>query len=110
MARTWAGFRAFFGSPPGAFPYPGRDRPPAGAAGYSPPQQKLNSGRHRVLPPPTLATPAALRRRFRPGKTVLVMRQVTERPEGLWAGTVKLVGTTRAIILTEVKDLLEDPG
>ncbi len=38
------------------------------------------------------------------------MRQVTERPEGLWAGTVKLVGTTRAIILTEVKDLLEDPG
>jgi UDP-N-acetylglucosamine 2-epimerase (non-hydrolysing) len=38
------------------------------------------------------------------------MRQVTERPEGLWAGTVKLVGTTRTIILTEVKNLLEDPG
>ena len=43
------------------------------------------------------------------GKPVLVMREVTERPEGVWAGTVKLVGTTRPIILTEAKDLLEYP-
>jgi UDP-N-acetylglucosamine 2-epimerase (non-hydrolysing) len=43
------------------------------------------------------------------GKPVLVMREVTERPEGVWAGTVKLVGTTREIILAEVKDLLENP-
>ena len=44
------------------------------------------------------------------GKPVLVMREVTERPEGVWAGTVKLVGTTRETILAEVKDLMEDPG
>ena len=44
------------------------------------------------------------------GKPVLVMREVTERPEGVWAGTVKLVGTNRKIILAEVKDLMEDPG
>jgi len=44
------------------------------------------------------------------GKPVLVMREVTERPEGVWAGTVKLVGTTRETILAEVKDLLENPG
>jgi UDP-N-acetylglucosamine 2-epimerase (non-hydrolysing) len=43
------------------------------------------------------------------GKPVLVMREITERPEGVWAGTVRLVGTTRKTILTEVKALLEDP-
>ncbi|MCL4503938.1 MAG: UDP-N-acetylglucosamine 2-epimerase (non-hydrolyzing) [Deltaproteobacteria bacterium] len=43
------------------------------------------------------------------GKPVLVMREVTERPEGVWAGTVKLVGTSRETILAEVKALLEDP-
>ncbi len=33
------------------------------------------------------------------GKPVLVMRQITERPEGVWAGKVKLVGSTRETIL-----------
>ncbi len=43
------------------------------------------------------------------GKPVLVMREVTERPEGVWAGTVKLVGTDRFQILKEVDDLLTNP-
>lgn len=43
------------------------------------------------------------------GKPVLVMREVTERPEGVWAGTVKLVGPHRERILMGVKELLEDP-
>jgi UDP-N-acetylglucosamine 2-epimerase (non-hydrolysing) len=43
------------------------------------------------------------------GKPVLVMRGVTERPEGLWAGTVKLVGTGRKKIVAEVKELLDNP-
>jgi UDP-N-acetylglucosamine 2-epimerase (non-hydrolysing) len=42
------------------------------------------------------------------GKPVLVMREVTERPEGLWAGTVKLVGTDRKNIFTAVKELLDN--
>ncbi|MFN0122472.1 MAG: non-hydrolyzing UDP-N-acetylglucosamine 2-epimerase [Blastocatellia bacterium] len=42
------------------------------------------------------------------GKPVLVMRDVTERPEGVAAGTVKLVGTTRETIVGEVRCLLED--
>jgi UDP-N-acetylglucosamine 2-epimerase (non-hydrolysing) len=42
-------------------------------------------------------------------KPVLVMREVTERPEGLWAGTVKLVGTDRKNIFTMVKELLDNP-
>ena len=42
------------------------------------------------------------------GKPVLVMREVTERPEGVWAGTVKLVGTDRDRIVREVRNLLED--
>ena len=44
------------------------------------------------------------------GKPVLVMREVTERPEGVWAGTVKLVGPDRHRILAGVKELLEDPA
>lgn len=44
------------------------------------------------------------------GKPVLVMREVTERPEGIWAGTVKLVGTKRERIFREVKELLETPA
>lgn len=44
------------------------------------------------------------------GKPVLVMREVTERPEGVWAGTVKLVGTDRQRILKGVKELLENPA
>ena len=44
------------------------------------------------------------------GKPVLVMREVTERPEGVWAGTVKLVGPDRRRILAGVKELLENPA
>jgi len=42
------------------------------------------------------------------GKPVLVMRDVTERPEAVDAGTVKLVGTDTATIVTNVEDLLEN--
>ncbi|GAA0540760.1 UDP-N-acetylglucosamine 2-epimerase (non-hydrolyzing) [Rhizomicrobium palustre] len=42
------------------------------------------------------------------GKPVLVMRKVTERPEAVAAGTVRLVGTDTHIILDEVGRLLDD--
>ena len=42
------------------------------------------------------------------GKPVLVMRDTTERPEALSAGTVKLVGTDHDLIVSEVSQLLED--
>jgi len=42
------------------------------------------------------------------GKPVLVMRNTTERPEALDAGTVKLVGTDHDLIVDEVSRLLED--
>lgn len=42
------------------------------------------------------------------GKPVLVMRDTTERPEALDAGTVKLVGTDYDRIVSEVSALLED--
>ena len=42
------------------------------------------------------------------GKPVLVMRDTTERPEALDAGTVKLVGTNYDMIVTEVSYLLDD--
>lgn len=42
------------------------------------------------------------------GKPVLVMRDTTERPEALEAGTVKLVGTDHDIIVNEVSALLDD--
>ena len=42
------------------------------------------------------------------GKPVLVMRNTTERPEALDAGTVKLVGTNHDLIVSEVSQLLED--
>ena len=42
------------------------------------------------------------------GKPVLVMRNTTERPEALEAGTVKLVGTDHDLIVNEVSRLLED--
>lgn len=42
------------------------------------------------------------------GKPVLVMRDTTERPEALSAGTVKLVGTDYSKILNEVSTLLDD--
>jgi len=41
------------------------------------------------------------------GKPVLVMRDTTERPEAVDAGTVKLVGTDYNLIVTEVSNLLE---
>lgn len=42
------------------------------------------------------------------GKPVLVLRDVTERPEAIEAGTVKLVGTDKKVILKEVEKLLLD--
>ncbi|MBB4860782.1 UDP-N-acetylglucosamine 2-epimerase (non-hydrolyzing) [Novosphingobium chloroacetimidivorans] len=42
------------------------------------------------------------------GKPVLVMRETTERPEGVEAGTAKLVGTDAATIVTEISTLLDD--
>jgi len=42
------------------------------------------------------------------GKPVLVMRDTTERPEALQAGTVKLVGTDTAMITKEAQRLLDD--
>jgi UDP-N-acetylglucosamine 2-epimerase (non-hydrolysing) len=42
------------------------------------------------------------------GKPVLVMRDTTERPEALEAGTVKLVGTDYHLIVSEISRLLED--
>ena len=44
------------------------------------------------------------------GKPVLVMRNTTERPEALDAGTVKLVGTDHDLIVSEVSRLIEDPS
>lgn len=43
------------------------------------------------------------------GVPVLVLRDVTERPEGIQAGTLKLVGTKRQRIINESKYLLNDP-
>ena len=42
------------------------------------------------------------------GKPVLVMRETTERPEGVTAGTAKLVGTDTKVIVTEMFNLLDD--
>ncbi len=44
------------------------------------------------------------------GKPVLVMRDTTERPEGIAAGTLKLVGTDEQVIYDNFKLLLEDPA
>lgn len=43
------------------------------------------------------------------GKPVLVMRDTTERPEAVEAGTVKLVGTDTDCIVASVSELLDDP-
>lgn len=43
------------------------------------------------------------------GKPVLVMRDTTERPEAVAAGTVRLVGTQTVRLVEEVQRLLEDP-
>lgn len=42
------------------------------------------------------------------GKPVLVMRDTTERPEGIAAGTLKLVGTDEEVIYQNFKNLLDD--
>lgn len=42
------------------------------------------------------------------GKPVLVMRDTTERPEGVAAGTLKLVGTDEQVIYENFKELLND--
>lgn len=42
------------------------------------------------------------------GKPVLVLRDTTERPEGIEAGTLKLVGTDEEVIYQETKKLLND--
>ena len=42
------------------------------------------------------------------GKPVLVLRDVTERPEAVEAGTVKLVGTDSDIIVNEASKILND--
>jgi UDP-N-acetylglucosamine 2-epimerase (non-hydrolysing) len=44
------------------------------------------------------------------GKPVLVMREVTERPEAVDAGTVRLVGADTTRIVREVERLLDDAG
>jgi UDP-N-acetylglucosamine 2-epimerase (non-hydrolysing) len=44
------------------------------------------------------------------GKPVLVMRETTERPEGVAAGTAKLVGANRDQIVAAVAHLLDDSG
>ena len=43
------------------------------------------------------------------GKPVLVMRNTTERPEAVEAGTVKLVGTDKNVIVKEIIKLIENP-
>ena len=42
------------------------------------------------------------------GKPCLVLREMTERPEGVQAGVLKLVGTSREMIVREASRLLED--
>jgi UDP-N-acetylglucosamine 2-epimerase (non-hydrolysing) len=44
------------------------------------------------------------------GKPVLVLRNVTERPEGVEAGTLRVVGTDTHTIVTEAARLLSDPA
>lgn len=44
------------------------------------------------------------------GKPVLVMREVTERPEAVAAGTVKLVGTDARLIVKLASELLDNPA
>ena len=44
------------------------------------------------------------------GKPVLVMRDITERPEAIEAGTVKLVGANKKKIIYEVSNLIDNPS
>ena len=43
------------------------------------------------------------------GKPVLVLRETTERPEGVASGTLKLIGTNQEVIVREVNRLLKEP-
>ncbi|MDQ2731958.1 MAG: UDP-N-acetylglucosamine 2-epimerase (non-hydrolyzing), partial [Armatimonadota bacterium] len=43
------------------------------------------------------------------GKPVLVARETTERPEGIEAGSARLVGTTTSVIVDNVTELLTQP-
>jgi UDP-N-acetylglucosamine 2-epimerase (non-hydrolysing) len=43
------------------------------------------------------------------GKPVLVLREVTERPEGVEAGALRVVGTNRRRIVEQASNLLDDP-
>ena len=43
------------------------------------------------------------------GKPVLVMRDTSERPEAIDAGTARLVGTNSERIISEVSELLDNP-
>lgn len=43
------------------------------------------------------------------GKPVLVLRETTERPEAVAAGTVKLIGTDRQRLVAETRNLLDNP-
>ena len=42
------------------------------------------------------------------GVPTLVLRETTERPEGVQAGTLKLIGTDQDVIITETRRLLDD--
>lgn len=44
------------------------------------------------------------------GKPTLVLREKTERPEGVTAGVLKLVGTNTGLIVAETSHLLDDPA
>jgi UDP-N-acetylglucosamine 2-epimerase (non-hydrolysing) len=44
------------------------------------------------------------------GKPVLVLREKTERPEAVLAGTVRLVGTDEDAIVREASTLMDDPA
>ena len=44
------------------------------------------------------------------GTPVLVLRETTERPEGVWAGVARLVGVDRGRIVAEARRVLDDPA
>ena len=62
-------------------------------------------GKRQIL---LVKTAAARRTAASLAKPVLVMRDTTERPEGIAAGTLKLVGTTEEVIYNEFSKLLND--
>ena len=43
------------------------------------------------------------------GVPLLVLREKTERPEALWSGNMRLVGTNSDVIVAAVRELLGDP-